>query len=608
MAMTCALLMLLLAVGPVPQQPPAQKARIEGTVVREGTGDAVPRARVILVRRTSGATNSAAGGAAAPATPPPNANSPIGNGGVPVSPLTAIPPASSDQQGRFAIPDLAEGSYTLQVLANGFVDFNYGQRYTSGPGTEISLKAGQILKDLSITLTPAGNIGGRIRDREERPLANVPVQLLRFSYDAQAQRTYQTVGSARTDDHGDYRIYWMTPGRYYLMAGDPCDLNPSVMIPKPCIRADLNFKPVSMSVAYFPGVPDIASAQPIELKAGAELEGVNLTLLPKPPTYRIRGRVIDARNGQPPANAVVGALPNSNGILSNSELDQIATEFPLSSYNAATGEFEAKGLASGNYTLRAVVQAAPQLIGTVKVTIPNADVQGITISVTPPSTLSGRVRVDGTLPIPMERLRLQLNSRTPMPRPAPGLAGGPNGLFVNLSPDGTFSFQSVPSGEFRVLLQVISAQPGVRPGANPMYIKEARYDGADVLNGLLQIGTSVTSPLEIVVGVVGGQLSGTLIDGRNQPVPVSQVVLVPQRGRDRADLYRASATGDTGKFQFSGITPGDYKVFSWEGIEPNGWFDPELLKQSETKGTAVHITESSSDMIEVRLIPREGVQ
>jgi hypothetical protein len=83
---------------------------------------------------------------------------------------------------------------------------------------------------------------------------------------------------------------------------------------------------------------------------------------------------------------------------------------------------------------------------------------------------------------------------------------------------------------------------------------------------------------------------------------VAQVVLVPQRGRDRAELYRTSTTRNNGEFQFSGIVPGDYKVFSWEGIEPNGWFDPELLKQSETRGTSVHITDSSTGMIEVRLI------
>jgi len=561
------MLVSLFALSLFQQQQPTPKGRIEGIVVHVGNGDAVTSARVILSRRN----------AAAPGPPP-----------------AVIPPVTTDPQGRFAIPDLDEGPYTLQVRANGFVDFNYGQRYINGPGTEIPLKAGQTLKDLAITLTPTGTISGRIRDREDRPLMNVPVQLLRLGYDTQARRTYQTVGIARTDDRGGYRIYWMTPGRYYLMAGNLCDIHPAGMTASECAKGNVivNSDPVPMSVAYFPGVPDIASAQPIDLKPGAELLGVNLTVPPKPPTYRIRGRIVDAQNRQPPAVAVVSAFQNSSGILSNAELEEIAVRFPLSSYNAATGEFEVKGLASGDYTVSATAQAASPLSGNVRVAIPNADVQGITISVSPASTVAGRVRVDGTLPIPMERLRLQLISATPTRRPE-----GPS---VNLSSDGTFRVEGVAADDFRVLLQVAGPP---QQGANPVYIKEARYGGADVLNGLLQIGTSVAGPLEIVIGVAGGQVSGTVIEGRGQPVPVSQVVLVPRSGRDRATLYRTSTTGNNGGFQFSGIVPGDYEVFSWEDIEPNGWFDPELLKQSEAKGTAVHITDSSTGTIEVRLIP-----
>jgi hypothetical protein len=37
-----------------------------------------------------------------------------------------------------------------------------------------------------------------------------------------------------------------------------------------------------------------------------------------------------------------------------------------------------------------------------------------------------------------------------------------------------------------------------------------------------------------------GQLSGKLSDRRNQPMPVSQVVLVPDRGRNRPELFRTA--------------------------------------------------------------------
>jgi len=383
---------------------------------------------------------------------------------------------------------------------------------------------------------------------------------------------------------------------------------------------DANLIPVPLSIAYFPGVPDIASAQPVELQPGAELEGVNIVLSPKPPTYRIRGRILDSRNGQPPPFANVFAVMDSNGVASNSIVDQISRELPLNSYNAATGQFEVKDLSAGNYTVNATAQVqgpvvnasspagrgSTALSGSVKVAIPNADVEGIAIAVNPPITITGKVRVDGNLPIMMDRLRFQLTSRNP--------AAGPGSQYpgtISAAADGTITFPNVPLGEFRVFFLSQGAVPlsaGARPGSNALFIKEARYDGMDVLNGTLRVNPSVTSLLEIVIGVGGGQLSGVLTDRRGQPVPVSQVVLVPDRVRDRTELYRTSITSDAGRFQFIGIIPGDYKVYSWEGVEPYGWFDPEFMRQSETKGTAVHVTDSSTDMIEVRLIPKEGAQ
>jgi hypothetical protein len=48
--------------------------------------------------------------------------------------------------GRFAVSDLDEGAYTVKVLANGFLDLNYGQHYSNGPGRSDRSEAGEILR------------------------------------------------------------------------------------------------------------------------------------------------------------------------------------------------------------------------------------------------------------------------------------------------------------------------------------------------------------------------------------------------------------------------------------------------------------------------------
>jgi protocatechuate 3,4-dioxygenase beta subunit len=588
----------------------APKTRIDGTVVRQGTGEPLARARVTLSRSSLGR-----GGASIAAAPTVIA----GARGAVTAPKP-IPPVMTDDQGKFIFQDLDEGPYTLQVLANGYVSLNYGQRYPGGPGTPIMLKAGQELKDLAVNLTPTGNISGRIRDRSDQPLANVPVQLMRYSYDAQGQRSYQSVGSAKTNDRGEYRIYWITPGRYYLMAGSAVSgANPllamATMIDGNATGA--NELPMNLGVTFYPGVDDIGSARAIDLLAGADLDSVNLTLPPRPPTHRIRGRIIDSRTGQPPARARVIASAQSPGVTSNSVLDQMALQLSGNNYKSDNGTFEIRDIVPGAYVVRALVQdparGAPQQpatsSGLTAVAVSDSDVEGVVVTVVPAGPVTGRVRVDGQQQsVTPDRLRLQLMSLNSLASSvASSISGRP---FESATPaaDFTFQFNNIPVGDYRLTVQgQVAAAAGARPGSNTIYIKEARFDGTDVHNGPLRISGTASGMLDILIGVGGGQVTGTLTDRRSQPVPVTQVILIPDRYRDRTERYRTANTDENGRFNFVGIPPGDYKVFSWDGLEPYGWFDPELMAQSETKGVSVRVTDSSSEMIDVKLITREVV-
>src|SRR5439155_12347284 len=59
---------------------------------------------------------------------------------------------------------------------------------------------------------------------------------------------------------------------------------------------------------------------------------------------------------------------------------------------------------------------------------------------------------------------------------------GAIGGLPTTSPDGTFTLNNVMAGEYRLSLLL---QPGY-------YIKEARYNGSDVLNGPLLVSSSIT--------------------------------------------------------------------------------------------------------------------
>jgi len=388
--------------------------------------------------------------------------------------------------------------------------------------------------------------------------------------------------------------------------------------------SNANELPVNLGFTFYPGVDDIASARAIDLSPGAELDSVNLTLSQRPPTHHIRGRVIDSRTGQPPAKAQVVSTTQTPGLAVNSAVDLVAMQLPTNNYNSSTGTFEIRDLLPGAYIVRALVQdPAPAAAagrdgpqppatssGLVAVSVGDSDVENVVVTVIPAGTIAGRIRVDGQQQsVTPDRLRLQLISRNPVSPSLGPTSLGRSTFGAAAASDFTFKFSNMSVGDYRLTVQGQGAvAAGARPGSNAVYIKEARFDGTDVLNGPLRISGTASGTLDILLGIGGGQVSGTLTDKRSQPVPVTQVILIPDRYRDRPELYRVVNTDENGHFNLVGVTPGDYKLFSWDGLEPNAWFDPDVMAQSETKGVPVRVTDTSSETFDVKLIAKDGVQ
>jgi hypothetical protein len=84
------------------------------------------------------------------------------------------------------------------------------------------------------------------------------------------------------------------------------------------------------------------------------------------------------------------------------------------------------------------------------------------------------------------------------------------------------------------------------------------------------------------------------------------VALVPERQRDRIDLYKSELTNSRGQFTLNNIAPGDYKVFAWEALEPNAFLSPDVLKQHDARGKILHVQEGSAQTVDVRVIPASG--
>jgi protocatechuate 3,4-dioxygenase beta subunit len=506
---------------------PPTKATINGIVLRAGTGDPIARASVTLDRATGGFTGitpePGAPGArgAAPAIPGQTAQIAV----APEQPAI-IPAALTDDRGRFQIKDVDPGNYRIIAARNGFARQEYGQRSFNRSGTIISARPGQQVQDIELKLTPAPTISGRVVDMYGEPQPGITIQALRSTYDANGKRTLQQVQTARTNDLGEYRLYWLNPGRYFVSA--------------------------------------------------------------------------------------TGAKSTMETILSMSGLGGASGMLQGNRYNPVTGEFEIRDVAPGSYWLMIQTQPLPTVTPGARGAAPtpdpasflssinraqvplevDRDIDNLSVAVTPGITIPGRIRIEGNPPAgqdPYSRLipMLQTGGGSIL---AAALQGG---IPRPAAPDGTFSLTKITPGNYRLVVN----------GLDPtMYIKDAHIDRTDVLQGIA-IGNRVDGALEIVLSTNAGQVDGTIVDAAGKPMSGVQAVLIPNRLRNRTDLFKTATSGANGRFTLRGITPGDYKLFAWEDIEPFSYFDSDVLRPFEALGKTVRIQENSRETAEVKIIP-----
>src|SRR6185295_4341622 len=139
------------------------------------------------------------------------------------------------------------------------------------------------------------------------------------------------------------------------------------------------------------------------------------------------------------------------------------------------------------------------------------------------------------------------------------------------------------------------------------YVKAIRLGATDVLSLGVHINGEPRGPLEIVIGTDGATLEGRVVRSTNdtqEPVRNATVVLAPDiQFRGRSDLYKNGLTDNNGRFQFTAIPPGIYKIFSWEDVDGIAWRDPNVIQKYDGRGQAVDLSKGNKGPVDVTVIP-----
>src|SRR6185503_18143866 len=156
------------------QQPTS--AAFQGVVVQEGTNAPLANVRVDLRATNAG---------------------------------TTLDSSTTDRDGRFSFPKVTPGSYRLIASKLGYVNAEYGQRLPSGPVEPLILTPGQRLNNVRLTMFPGGVISGRATDNGQ-PVGIADVYAMKI-IDVSGIAAPVAVMSAKTNDLGEFRIFWLPP-------------------------------------------------------------------------------------------------------------------------------------------------------------------------------------------------------------------------------------------------------------------------------------------------------------------------------------------------------------------------------------------------------------
>jgi hypothetical protein len=141
------------------------------------------------------------------------------------------------------------------------------------------------------------------------------------------------------------------------------------------------------------------------------------------------------------------------------------------------------------------------------------------------------------------------------------------------------------------------------------YIKDVHYGPSSALDEGFTVVRGASANLEITVSSRGARVQGSVADADGLPAAGVQVVLVPEESRRTVHRwYKSGTTDQYGRFDLRGIPPGDYKLFSWEEVEPGAWEDPEFLRPFETKGETALIKEGEQQTVNLTAIRTKKVE
>jgi hypothetical protein len=488
-------------------------------------------------------------------------------------PLDAV--TYSESNGAFGFTNVPPGKYRLYVHKEGFQPVWFGAATPKRPPGTLMLGAGDVRFGITFRLRPLGSISGTVIDPDGDPVPNAQIRLMHSAW-ARRKPAYSTEGWATTDSSGRYHLDDVVPGEYVVMAAEHYQ-------PAALIQTDVSVGQPAQQKMYLPQFyPDasrMSSAESIQLTPGKELDGIDFHLVARV-AAPLHGKVVVPDDVPPHTVVQIAVYPQ--------EVPDDGNQSMGSGAVPPNYTFNMMNLLPGPYLIVAHLDApGHHYRGFDRIELPPGG-QEITMRLDRGIDLAGRVDLEGGGEHPSEPFRVTLISGDrPQVQATPA---------AQAKPDGSFVIPDVLPG-----IWDINVEPVPKGG----FIKSMLLGDQDVLTEDMIITSGTRDPLRIVVSTRGAVVTGTVTVPQGVSRSARARVLLAPSGKyeNVLSFYAIVSADDTGHFEFKAITPGKYKLYAFEELDPSSFEDPTFLKPFEEQSEAFDVPEGARISREVQLIP-----
>ena len=530
------------------------------------------------------------------------------------SPDIGTKTALTDAQGRYEFRDLPAGRFNVSVTKSGYVSMQFGQSRPFEPGRPIELTDAQMMDKADVALPRGSVLAGRVVDVFGEAVAEADVTAMRMQYLNGRRRLAPTGRNGTTNDLGQFRIYGLPPGEYYVSATlrNVGSMMIDMLAGGGAVAGPTGSNQASgYASTYYPSTPNPGEAQRVAVAVGQELSSVDIQLQPVK-LAKVSGVAIGS-DGKPMAGAMVMLMPSMRDALmfgpgGTSRTDKDGN-FTLTSVTPGDYSLQVQSMggmfqttAGGNvmaFGFSTTTDGPPapgangppqREFGVATLNVIGEDITGLVITGTRGAKASGTITfVGGVKPDGITNARVTAPATDVDNNPMPTFGAS------QVKDTGAFDLDSLVGGH---IFRVANLPRG-------WVVKRVTLNGEDITDRGMEFkaGQDVDG-IEIEVTNKSTSITGfaSMANGLAKDYTVVVFPQDDQKWTLPQNRWMASARPDQeGQFRFSNLPPGQYYAIAVEYVAQGEWQDPEWLARAAKTATKFTLDEGASRTLELKL-------